>query len=972
MKSTDKKKSFIVFCAVCALILVLFVTADVLAVHFSNIISIALGGDRPYQVDSDSAITYFKTETKSKNEANALAEDITKEVSEEGFILLKNKNSALPVESGTKVSVFGKNSVNLVYGGSGSGGGDQTFKKKDLYEGLAASGLNFNPALKSFYEDNSLSGKPRSGNPSDLNSGETVSIATGETPISAYSAQLKNTYKNYSDCALIVISRVGGEGFDLPMGEAAGAKHYLALDKNEKDLVEHVKSSGFKKVVVVLNTLNIVEADFVEKDGIDACIWIGGPGSTGTYALGEILVGKITPSARTTDTWAKDFTLDPTWHNFSDRNVKNGDAYFNTDTGKDVLNYFVNYEENVYVGYRYYETRDEEEKKKGNRDWYKENVIYPFGYGLSYTTFDTAFVSEADRKIDGKEKIKVKVTVKNTGSYKGKNVIELYACLPYTVGGVEKPFKVLCGFIKTPMLYPESANAVVKEDAANEKDKKSSCEAEIEIDPYSFASYDYKGVSGFTGYILEKGAYKIQLAENAHEEVDSFTLTLDNNVKFENDPVTGEKVENRFTDCENKLFNSDLRLDFLMSRNDLSVLPDAPKASDKNADSAFLNAYKDVSHNNPLALKAEMPKTGETPVELASALKYDGGSETIFVDYFDEAWEKILNSLSVADMASLFNNGAFQTVYLERINKPKTLESDGPVGWCNFISVTDETWKGNNAYTSQVVMSATWNVELIERMGEIVGEEGLWGSKRNKGEEGLSYSGWYAPGVNIHRSPFGGRNFEYFSEDPFLTGKLGAAEVRGCSKKGVYCYVKHFALNEQETHRGGGSSWVTEQAMREIYLKPFEMIVKEASATAIMSSFNRIGTRWTGGDYRLLTEILRDEWGFKGTVISDYNENSAYMNSKQMIYAGGDLNLCSNKAKMWNDYDVNSAADVYVLRNAAKNVLYTTLSSNMVNGFNYKYAMAIWKIVLIVVNVVAFIGVCAWGFFTLRKTLKKQ
>ena len=411
-----------------------------------------------------------------------------------------------------------------------------------------------------------------------------------------------------------------------------------------------------------------------------------------------------------------------------------------------------------------------------------------------------------------------------------------------------------------------------------------------------------------------------------------------------------------------------------MSRDDLSVLPDAPKEADRQVNSAFLEQIADVSHNNPEAEKyTELPSQGgaaSTP--FASLIQYDDETGRYYADYDnDNVWNAILDALTVKEMADMFNQGAFQTLNITAINKPLTLESDGPVGWCNFIS-SDDTWKGNNAYCSQVVMSATWNTELIEKMGECVGEEGLWGAARTEDADGLSYSGWYAPGVNIHRSPFGGRNFEYFSEDPFLTGTIAAAEIRGCRSKGVYCYVKHFALNEQETHRNGGCSWVTEQAMREIYLKPFEMAVKDGGTTALMSSFNRIGTRWTGGDYRLLTEILRDEWGFRGTVICDYNQTGNYMDNRQMIYAGGDLNLCSDKSRMWTDYDSSSAADVTVLRRAAKNVMYTVANSNAINNLNYRYSMAIWKILLIVGNCVIAAGLIVWGVFAVRGALKKS
>ena len=872
--------------------------------------------------------------------------------------------------------MFGKNSVDLVYGGSGSGGGDTTYEKKTLYEGLEL--FDCNPALKAFYEDDSLSGDGRSENPSDLDSGDTVAIATGETPLNDYPSNVTETYSEYSDAAVVVFSRIGGEGWDLPMDEAYGAAHYLSLDSNERALLADV-CGKFEKVIVVLNSLNIMETDFLEEYDIDACLWIGGPGSTGIMALGDILCGNVTPSGHTTDTWATDFTKDPTWNNFSERRTDGGDRYFNTDTGRNSDYYYVNYEESVYVGYRYYETRAAQEREKnGNDGWYEENVMFPFGYGLSYTDFemsvtDASSVDGVAIEKDGTYSVTVSVT--NTGGYKGKDVVQIYARLPYESGGPEKPYEVLVGYAKTPMLYPTADKAVNSADAADGDGKPNTCTVTISVDPYDFATYDYTGASGFEGYVIEASDdYALLVSSDAHTVIEEVPFTVASDITYREDPVTNNEVVNRYTDCEDSAFDSDMKLDFLMSREDLSVLPDEYKEEDRNIDSAFIALLEDTSHNNPEAeTYTEMPTQGAAATTpFASVIQFDEETGKYYADYDnDNTWNAILDAVTVTEMANLFNQGAFQTINISAINKPLTLESDGPVGWCNFIA-TDNTWKGNNAYCSQVVMSATWNTELIEKMGECVGEEGLWGASRTSDDDGLSYSGWYAPGVNIHRSPFGGRNFEYFSEDPFLTGTIASAEIRGCASRGVYCYVKHFALNEQETHRNGGCSWVTEQAMREIYLKPFEIAVKDGKTTALMSSFNRIGTRWTGGDYRLLTEILRNEWGFRGTVICDYNQTGNYMDNRQMIYAGGDLNLCSDKMRMWSDYDANSAADVTVLRRAAKNIFYTVANSNAINNLNYRYAMAIWKIMLIVVNCVIFAGLIVWGVFAVRGALKRS
>lgn len=963
-----------VWLIVSVIVLVLAVVANCLSLYFNQIISIFLGGDVAHKVDDGSGIVYFQKETASKDEATENARAVTQRISEEGTILLKNDNAALPLKDNASVSVFGKNSVSLVYGGSGSGGGDTTYDKKTLFESLEAAGISYNPTLKAFYEDNSKSGSGRADNPSDLDSGKTVYIETGETPQDNYAKyNIANSYTGYKDAAIVVFSRVGGEGFDLPMDPVNGANHYLSLDDNEKALLEHVMSSGFEKVIVVLNTLNIVETGFLDEYDVDACLWIGGPGSTGIMALGKILEGSVTPSGHTTDTWSYDFKKDPTFNNFSDRGVKDGGVYYN-QSGKKTQQSFSLYEESVYVGYRYYETRAYEEIKNGNDDWYEENVSYPFGYGLSYTSFEWELdnaksIENVSITKDGKYSVTVKVT--NTGAYKGKDVVQMYAKLPYTIGGIEKSHVVLCGYAKTPMLYPEASKAVQASDAANGTDKPNSATVTIEFDPYDIASYDYLAKSGQAGYILEKSdEYELLIGEDVHDawmnaSAISVPFKVDSDIRYNEDPVTGNTVENRYTNCEDENFNSDTMIkDSLMSRTDLSVLPDAPEDEDRQATTELLQAIADQTHNNPNADSyTEMPTQGmPATLDFASAIQYDALTGKYYAAYEnDNVWNTLLDSISINAMLEMFNTGAFKTNRLDSINKPQTLESDGPVGWCNFIA-TDGTWKGNNVYTSQVVMSATWNAELIEEMGRCVGEEGLWGAVKS---DGRPYSGWYSPGVNIHRSPFGGRNFEYFSEDSFLTGTIAAAEVRGCKDKGVYCYVKHFALNEQETHRNGVCTWVTEQAMRELYLKPFEIVVKEGGTTAMMSSFTRIGTRWTGGDYRLLTEILREEWGFKGTVICDYNQTGDYMNCRQMVYAGGDLNLCSDLAKQWQDFNSKSVADVTMLRKATKNILYTVANSNAINSLSYVYTMAPWKIVLICVDVALVLGIAVSGILTM-------
>lgn len=982
------KLSRVWFIVTVAVVIVL-IAANIVVSIYSGVINLALGGERAVEVEDSEAQVYYEKETESKDEATQKGFELTQLISEEGTIMLKN-NGALPMTGdGLKVSVFGKNSVNLVYGGSGSGGGDTTFEKKDIFESLTAAGFDYNERLRSFYENNSESGSTRDESPA-LSAGNDAQepMSTGETPIENYiQHDIPDTYAEYSDAAIVVLSRIAGESYDLPKArsEERDQKHYLALDKYERDLIDHV-TENFEKVIVVLNTLNTIEAGELEdNDKVDSVLWIGGPGSTGIMALGRILNGSVTPSGHTVDTWARDFTKDPTWNNFSEAVDADGNYISNSgrySTATRLTDYsFVRYEEDIYVGYRYYETKAQEERMaSGNNSWYEENVVYPFGHGLSYTDFewevtDKSSIENVNVTADGKYTVDVEVT--NTGAYKGKDVVQLYVKLHYNEGGLEKSHVVLCDFAKTPMLYPTADKAAIAEDSADGDSRPNSVVMTLTFDPYDVASYDHLGrnASGFKGWIMEAGDdYELYVNRNSNpENADNIRIPFEvsEDITYAEDPDTGAAVKNRYTDCEDSDFNSDTAVkDTLMSRTDFT-LPDVTTQDDRFASDELIDALEDLSHNNPVAESyTDMPTQGLAPtVKFVDLVRYDDKSESWIADYDEEnddpTWQALLDSLTINEMSGLINMGGFSTGRIDSIGKPATLESDGPVGWCNFIA-KDDTWKGNVVYTSQVVVSSSWNVDLAREMGESVGEEALWGATKT---DGRTYSGWYSPGINLHRSQFCGRNFEYYSEDSYLTGKMAAALVRGCRSKGVYTYVKHFAVNEQETNRTGLTTWLTEQALRELYLKPFEIAVKEGGTTTMMSSFNRIGTRWTGGDYRLLTEILRNEWGFRGTVICDYNTGATCMNVKQMVYAGGDLNLATDSISSWSP-DRSSVADVTVLRQATKNVLYTVANSNAINNLNYKYLPAIWRIVFTVANIVIAVGLAVWGVFAVLSAVK--
>lgn len=913
------------------------------------------GSQRPIYSDEVTSV-YPTQKATNKAEAFANAQEVNLKLAEEGFVLLKNENAALPMNKGARISVFSKNSVNLSYGGSGSGGFD-TSNNKNLYESLNDAGFVTNPTLKNFYES-SQSGPVRTANSSDLDNGDNQKIATAETPQSKYTDAVRNSYADYSDAALVVITRIGGEGFDLPryQGDSEGAvspdSHYLELDQNEIDLLTAVTDGTFKRVVVVFNTPSSFEATFLKDsayaafaDKIDAAVWIGFTGSNGITALGEILNGDVNPSGRLVDTWAADFTKNPSFANFG-----TGCLPDTTDKYDGGMYYSVDYEEGIYVGYRYYETRGETD----GEDWYNANVVYPFGYGLSYTTFDWTVGDASASEIELGTTITVPVTVKNTGSVAGKEVVQLYASAPYTLGGIEKAHKVLVGFAKTKLLQPGESETVT-----------------VSFAPYSAASYDYRDANsnGFSGYELEAGEYTLYVSRNVHESEKAIALNLAADVQIGTDPTTDSEVVNRYTDSEDFL-DSDWQLDTMLSRADWEGTWPTPQTAQQHAGTDRL--YEEIrseEHNNPTDFDSEeYPWFGEEPTltlrDLLPSAEAEGYEPV--VSYGDERWEELMMGCDEEEMIALINNGAYHTLAMESVGLPATIHGDGPSGFTCFMS--KEQVNGTCQYVSEPVMASTWNINLMNELGEAIGEEGTIGDKAT----GQPYSSIYASGVNIHRSPFGGRCSEYFSEDPFISGMMGAAEVQGIQSRGVLPTVKHFVANEQETHRsiGGDLSWLSEQALREIYLKPFEYTVKLGETRGIMTSFNRIGTRWTGGDYRLLTEILRNEWGFNGLVICDFNTIPQYMIPRMMFYAGGSLDLATQQSAMWTDCDTSDAGDAIVLMRAVKDVMYALVNSNAMNAEVIGYNPPIWQEYLHWINIGAFTLVGVWLVLAIVRTVR--
>ncbi len=986
-----KNKKTRIWLIVTAIVLVLGIVVNAVLLNVpivTNSLSLVFGGERA-NITEDNRTEWYDRQYASKEEVLDAANDFVIEVEKEGIVLLKNENDALPLSGkDAHISVFGKNSVNIVYSGSGSASSNSSTAQRTLYESLEAAGISYNETLKSFYEDSGKSGKGRPENPAMTSGQRLPGFGTGETPMDSYTPDVVDSYAGYQDAAVVVFSRIGGEGFDLPRAMAesfngaavAGAsadRHYLELDENEKALLEHVKEN-FSKVIVVLNVGTTMEIPELKADeDIDAILWIGFPGATGIMALGQILTGtdtegnQISPSGHTVDTWAADFTMDPTWYNTGIYGSEYGNRYLYNGETTDYA--FVNYEEGIYVGYRYYETRGYEEAAADPQSvWYENSVVYPFGYGLSYTEFDwdVSFGTDSGSGITADDTLEVSVTVKNTGDYAGKDVVELYYSAPYDYEGpaIEKSHVVLGDFAKTDILAPGEEQTLT-----------------LTLDVEDMKSYDYADANenGFSGYELEAGEYRIIIGSDAHTAKADAVYTLSEDLQLKTDMnADGEETEvaNAFDDVSAGIFGTNTYASYV-SRKDFEgtlrteYLDDAERTLTdelkEELDESIKRKYTEPDAGKPWEVAGDAPAT--VPVNSGLSLRdmlYDeAGNYVGEVSFDDPRWETLLNEISLDEMKNLVGFGAFRTSEVKGVDgvvgKPLTVDSDGPSGFTSFLS--ESVVYGTCAYQAECVMGSTWNVQLAEKMGELIGEEGLAGNEKG---DGLPYSGWYAPAVNIHRSPFAGRNWEYYSEDGLLSGKFAASVIKGAGKKGVYCYVKHFAVNDQETDReyNGILVWANEQSMREIYLYPFEIAVKEGGATGMMSSFNRLGMKWAGGSYALLTQVLRDEWGFHGSVITDYSLNT-YTHVDEMIRAGGDLFLTQDVKTFGMEDD---ATQIAMLRQSTKNILYMVANSSAMSISTDGYLRPVWQIVMICVDIVIVAALALWGMFAVRSVKKKE
>jgi len=904
-------------------------------------------------VDMEDNEGMFYSDFTSFEEVTAAALDLNVRVAEEATILMKN-DGVLPFVDVNRISVLGKNSIDIAYGGGGSGSGS-TAGAKTIFDSLDSAGYLVNQKLKNFYQDMYNSGIRRSV--TGMGGGGRNEI--GEVPIEFYTREITETFKLYNDAAVIVITRSGAEGDDNArenvVDHISPDMHYLELSQDELDMIELAKAN-FDKIVIVINNSSPLELGVLEDDpAINAIVWIGHPGTNGIMALGKVLKGEVNPSGRTPDIYPRDFTLDPTYQNFGNNSQVDG-AYHIQVLGElpedDPVNLsgprgnvpVLMYEEGIYLGYRYYETRGVVE----GGTWYEDNVVYPFGHGLSYTSFDWEIVGSTSNLVDltkdGAIEIDVKVT--NTGNHAGKDVVQLYFTAPYITGEIEKAHVVLAGFEKTNTIQPGKSQTVT-----------------LTLHVQDMASYDYNDLNGngHFGYELDAGVHTVKLMRNSHDVVASIAYTVPAlGFQYTTSRVTGNDIENRFSDGKfDSLPREDgVTMNPVMSRSDfVGTFPTTPTVEDLilPADSTlpgtvnYIFNLDDISVDDPW-YRSATDAVGFSQVP-ESILLEDRTITYMLQDMMgvpkdDPRWQTLLNELKWTEIKSLVAMGRYATARMNIIGKNQDSNQDGPAGS-----------RGGIYWVSETVIAATWNVEIVEQFGIMIGNESLW----------LNIQGWYAPAMNIHRSPFSGRNFEYYSEDGFLSGKIAAATTIGAQSKGLYVFIKHYAINDQETDRMSILTYVNEQTMREIYLKAFQIPVEEGKANAVMSSFNYVGDRPAAQNYALLTEVLREEWGFNGVVVTDYYSGGqgtgAYQNINEQIVMGNDIPLGTvNINNIFGTYDETLGAVVYTSaaivddpetpdvnesivpsysfwlagRQGALNVLYVAANSNSVkNGVTF-------------------------------------
>lgn len=937
MKKQKSKKVGIIGIVLSLILVVSIVVVDVLCITYQSMINL-----------------YFRKESATEVDLNAVevkAQDVTTEINAEGTVLLKNESGLLPISG--QVNLFGASSYQQLYLGTGSAGGwnwdaDSCVNLKDA---LAGEGITVNPDLWQFYIDNYTQNDGQAGGVTNM-TGASHNIV--EQPLSAYGDSLLNACKSYSDTAIIVFARAGGEGSDaiMDMADASGGdagKSYLELQNVELELLEYVKEN-FKNVIVLLNTPMPVECGWIDSadtgadtaGDVDAAMWIGLPGLTGNNGVAQVIAGKVSPSGRLADTWAYEVESAPSYYNFGN--------YIYTNGGDDSYNNkYVHYMEGIYVGYRWYETANAEgvqvsgvtnytgESKNFDFGDYSAIVQYPFGYGLSYTTFSQEW--DGDPSYDSSTKdITFKIKVSNTGAVASKTVVELYCEQPYTVGGIEKAKVVLVGYGKTSELAPGSSETVT-----------------ITVGRDSLASYDYKTERCYVldegDYIFysDLGGYGAHCWASNDGSVISNTQHFDRVLFNESNPRSTDRVAatNQFDDVT--AGDGTYSEDDYMTRADLSgTFPKAYADSTATASDVVMQRIADSQRGAVIpedSGSVSMPETGNTSKAVYC-------EDLIGKSYDDPLWDDLLDRLTVEEMVTLTASCGWQNPSIASIKKKACIDMDGAEGLHDLVNDTSL-----HMYNSSVVTASTWNTDLAYEMGSVYGDECV----------SQNVTGMYGFSMNTHRSPFGGRCFEYYSEDGLLAGSTAAAQTSGLQSKGIAVYTKHFAVNDQETNRGGVHVWLNEQAMREIYLRPFEVCIETSTfeysdvmngASGIMTSYNAIGTSWTSASYALCTQVLRNEWGFNGRVITDAVGTNGYMLGDTAIRAGTDMFLSAGGLSgRYTEATTGTAAGVAALRNACKNQLFVYVNSAGIGG-NVTYNTA-WIAIPIALTVVFFAGAVA-------------
>lgn len=869
-------------------------------------VSMMLTGPLSTLLNNATTTKYMLSDT-TVSKANELA----KEVQSEAITMLKNDDSNLPL-SNKKVNVFGWGSTNPVYGGTGSGSMSDQYETVSMLDGMKQAGIETNSELTKLYTDY------RKDRPMVAMWSQDWTLP--EVPAKQYSDKLISDAKDFSDEAVITITRVGGEGADLPTNMKAkgitynnnskdyedfkDGEHFLQLSQTERDMIDLV-TKNFKKVTLVYNGANAFQFDFLSQyPQIKSVLWCPPAGQTGFSALGEVLAGETNPSGKTSDTFLKNLTKSVSYNNFGKfeyTNMADKAAKYKGFTGDDVtaIPGFVNYSEGIYVGYKFYETAADEGLIN-----YDDTVMFPFGYGLSYTTF-----KQEMGKVSYKNgKISFDVTVTNTGDKAGKDVVEVYYNPPYTDGGIEKASKNLVAFEKTKKLEPGASQTV-----------------KIEFDDDDMASYDQKDAKA---YVLEQGDYDISIQSDSHHVIDHQKVTVKDTVTYNSDSNThnGDAVAatNEFDYAAGDVTYLSRAGHFANYAKATAAPTNFSMSDEAKAEFTNNSNYDPKKYDND---SDEMPTTGAK-----NGLKL---YQMYGKDYDDADWDKLLDQLTFDDMDNLIANGGYGTPAVKSVGKIQLTDADGPASLNNNF-----TGVGSIGFPASTAFACTWNRDLAKQFGEMIGDMA----------HDMHVAGWYAPAMNIHRSAFSGRTFEYFSEDSLLSGAMASNEIAGAKSKGVYSFMKHFALNDQETNRTNMvCTWANEQSIRETYLKPFEMSVKEGGAQAVMSSFNYIGYTYAGASSNLLQTVLRGEWGFKGFVLTDYFGGYGYQNADQEVRAGNDSMLATTK--ITNHITDKSATSVKAMRQAAHNILYTAANSWQYANGEPKVATPIWKTAMYV----------AWG-----------